>query len=262
MPAKKKKKTKKVASRKKATNKKSSKVVKKKATKKVAKKKTPAKKTTKKTAKKIAKKVAKKATKKATKKVATSAAKKKTVTKKTTKKVAKKQVKAAAKPAPKPAPVAKKPKKTTKVALLVRKEADDKVDEVEYFTQDELAYFKELLLKNREDIMQKARSALESGNIQMDTNEMTDEVDLASVTIAQNLQFRLLDRDRKLLGEINHALDKIQQGDFGYCEGTGELIPKRRLELRPWTRHSVKYKEVIERMKKSGRGVGDEDTQA
>ncbi len=257
MPAKKKKKTKKVASRKKVTKKKSSskvgkKAKKKKAVKKVAKKKAaPKKKTAKKTTKKVVKKAAKKVAKKTTKKVA-----KKTATKKTA--TANKKVAAKAPAKPKKAA----PKKVTKVALLVRKDSDDQSDVVEYFNQEELDYFKSLLEKHRDDIMQKARSALESGNIQMDTNEMTDEVDLASVTIAQNLQFRLLDRDRKLLGEVNHALDKIQQGDFGYCEGTGELIPKRRLELRPWTRHSVKYKEIIERMKKSGRGVGDEDTQA
>ena len=257
MPAKKKKKTKKVASRKKVTKKKSSskvgkKAKKKKAVKKVAKKKAaPKKKTAKKTTKKVVKKAAKKVAKKTTKKVA-----KKTATKKTA--TANKKVAAKAPAKPKKAA----PKKVTKVALLVRKDSDDQSDVVEYFNQEELDYFKSLLEKHRDDIMQKARAALESGNIQMDTNEMTDEVDLASVTIAQNLQFRLLDRDRKLLGEVNHALDKIQQGDFGYCEGTGELIPKRRLELRPWTRHSVKYKEIIERMKKSGRGVGDEDTQA
>ncbi|RYZ80456.1 MAG: hypothetical protein EOP06_25295, partial [Proteobacteria bacterium] len=54
-------------------------------------------------------------------------------------------------------------------------------------------------------------------------------------------------------------LEKIKSGEYGFCEGTGEPIPKRRLEVRPWCRHSVKFKEQLERMKKSGRGVGDED---
>ena len=63
----------------------------------------------------------------------------------------------------------------------------------------------------------------------------------------------------KLLAEIDHAIEKIDTGEYGFCEGTGEVIPKRRLELRPWCRHSVKYKEQLERMKKSGRGVADED---
>ncbi len=127
------------------------------------------------------------------------------------------------------------------------------------FSKEEIKHFKELLTVEKQKLMHKARQAMESGNIQLDKNEMMDEVDLASATIEQNLTFKLLDRDRKLLSEIEHALQKIETGDYGYCEGTGEPIPKRRLEVRPWCRHSVKYKELLERRKKSGRGVADED---
>ena len=127
------------------------------------------------------------------------------------------------------------------------------------FSKDELESFRSLLQVERSKILTKARKTMEEGNIQIDKNEMFDEVDQAAAMIDQNLTFRLLDRDRKLLFEIDHALGKIDSGDFGYCEGTGEPIPKRRLELRPWCRHSVKYKERLERMKKSGRGVVDED---
>lgn len=127
------------------------------------------------------------------------------------------------------------------------------------FSKEELETFRTLLLSERSKILVKARKTMEEGNIQIDKNEMFDEVDQAAATIDQNLTFRLLDRDRKLLSEIDHALLKIDSGDYGYCEGTGDPIPKRRLELRPWCRHSVKYKERLERMKKSGRGVVDED---
>ena len=129
----------------------------------------------------------------------------------------------------------------------------------EEFTAEDLEKFRELLKAEKETILHKARQALQSGQINLDKDEMYDEVDLASATVEQNLTFRLLDRDRKLLGEIEHALSKIDQGDFGYCEGTGEPIPKRRLEVRPWTRHSVKYKEQLEKKKKSGRGVADDE---
>lgn len=129
----------------------------------------------------------------------------------------------------------------------------------ELFSRDELEHFKARLYEEKEAILKKAKQTVESGTIKLDTNEMADEVDLASVTIEQNLTFRLLDRDRKLMAEIDHALAKIENGDYGYCEGTGEPIPKRRLELRPWCRHSVKYKEKLEKMKKSGRGVVDEE---
>ena len=129
----------------------------------------------------------------------------------------------------------------------------------ELFSSDEIEQFRQLLLSERGKILTKARRAREEGNIQIDRDDMFDEVDQASAMIDQNLTFRLLDRDRKLLTEIDHAIAKLDSGDFGYCEGTGEPIPKRRLELRPWCRHSVKYKEKLERMKKSGRGVVDED---
>lgn len=129
----------------------------------------------------------------------------------------------------------------------------------ELFSKEELEQFRGMLEAERDSILKKAEAMVRSGDIELDKNEMMDEVDLASVTTHQNLTFKLMDRDRKLLGEINHAIKKIDTGDYGYCEGTGEPIPKRRLEVRPWCRHSVKYKEQLERMKKTGRGVADED---
>lgn len=127
------------------------------------------------------------------------------------------------------------------------------------FTLEELESFKQSLLQAKKDILNKAKQAVDSGNIHLDKNEMMDEIDLASATVEQNLTFRLLDRDRKLLAEVEHALTKINNGTYGYCEGTGEPIPQRRLELRPWCRHSVKYKESMEKMRKPGRGVSDEE---
>lgn len=127
------------------------------------------------------------------------------------------------------------------------------------FNKDELETFRSLLLTEKENLLQKARQMVQSGNIQLDKNEMYDEIDLASATVEQNLTFKLLDRDRKLLAEIEHALLKIDTGEFGFCEGTGEPIPKRRLEVRPWCKYSVKYKEQLERRKKSGRGVADDE---
>lgn len=129
----------------------------------------------------------------------------------------------------------------------------------ELFSKEELEKFKKLLRDEKAKILENAQKAVRSGNINLDKDEMLDEVDLASATTEQNLTFKLLDRERKLLGEIEHAIHKIEVGDFGFCEGTGDPIPKRRLEVRPWCRHSVKYKEQLEKMKKSGRGVGDED---
>lgn len=136
---------------------------------------------------------------------------------------------------------------------------DEDIAKSDLFTYDEMVKFRDMLLKERDKILSKAREAVKTGSIRIDANEMMDEVDLASITIEQDLTFRLLDRERKLLAEIDHALNKIKHGEFGHCEGTGEPIPKRRLELTPWTRHSVKHKEQLEKRNKSGRGVADED---
>ena len=142
---------------------------------------------------------------------------------------------------------------------MAEKEKKGESGSKDYFTQEDLEYFRTLLLTEKDNIIKKAEQTVKSGNIELDKNEMLDEVDLASATTEQNLTFKLLDRDRKLLTAIERALKKIDDGEYGYCEGTGELIPKRRLEVRPWCRHSVKYKEQLERMKKSGRGVADEE---
>ena len=68
---------------------------------------------------------------------------------------------------------------------------------------------------------------------------------------------QIVERDAKLLREINHALSKLDDGTYGYCEGTDELIGRGRLRSRPWTRYSVAYKEEIEVGRRERRLVGE-----
>ncbi|MBH1989197.1 MAG: TraR/DksA C4-type zinc finger protein [Myxococcaceae bacterium] len=77
-----------------------------------------------------------------------------------------------------------------------------------------------------------------------------DEADLASEDAEISLETRLMDRDAKLLREVERALEKVQNGSYGLCEGTDEPIGYARLKLRPWTRYSVTYKEELEREEK------------
>lgn len=74
-----------------------------------------------------------------------------------------------------------------------------------------------------------------------------DEMDEASTNQDLALLFRLADKEQKLLAEIDAAFERLAQGSYGYCEGTGEPIGYRRLWLRPWARYSVQYKEALER---------------
>ena len=125
----------------------------------------------------------------------------------------------------------------------------EKIGISDILTPEELCHFKRKLVDKKAEIVAQSRLTIESNKIRLDANEMKDEIDLASMTIEQDLTFRLLDRSRKLLKEIDHALRKIESGDYGYCEGTGEVIPKKRLDLAPWVRHSVEHKQLLERRK-------------
>ena len=136
---------------------------------------------------------------------------------------------------------------------------DFDIAENEFFTKEELISFLKVLVDEKDKLLEKTKSTLNAGTIQLDSNEMMDEVDLAAATVEQNLSLRLLDRDNQQLAEIEHAIAKIGNGEFGLCEGTGEPIPKRRLELSPWTRYSVKHKEKLEKSKKVGRGANDDE---
>lgn len=78
---------------------------------------------------------------------------------------------------------------------------------------------------------------------------LADEIDIAQRSTDQAWLFRMADKDRKLLIEIEAALEKMHNGEYGVCEGTDEPIGFKRLELRPWTRYSVGYKEMLEREK-------------
>lgn len=74
-----------------------------------------------------------------------------------------------------------------------------------------------------------------------------DEADQASEDAEVALETRLMDRDAKLLREVERALEKVNDGSYGLCEGTDEPIGYARLRIRPWTRYSVTYKEELER---------------
>lgn len=81
-----------------------------------------------------------------------------------------------------------------------------------------------------------------------------DEADQAADDAEVSLETRLMDRDAKLLREVERALEKVSDSTYGLCEGTDEPIGYARLRLRPWTRYSVTYKEELEREeKRSGR---------
>lgn len=124
-----------------------------------------------------------------------------------------------------------------------------RTEEVEepVLSTEELEYFKEQLTTKKKEILAEARKVLESEKIKLDTNELKDEADIASITIENDLVLRLLDRSQAILREVDRALNKMVNGEYGYCEGTGEPIPRQRLRINPWVRYSVAHCERIEK---------------
>lgn len=76
---------------------------------------------------------------------------------------------------------------------------------------------------------------------------LSDEIDIAQQSTEQAYLFRFADKERKLLMEIDHAIEKMFVGEYGVCEGTEDPVGYKRLEVRPWTRYSVAYKERLEK---------------
>lgn len=116
------------------------------------------------------------------------------------------------------------------------------------FKKKELKHYKELLQQKREETLQ---SIAERKKLSFKSQQqITEELEQASQASEQALHMRLLDKDLKLLREIDLAIARFEDGSYGICEGTGEEIERKRLELRPWTRYSLEHKEELERKKK------------
>jgi DnaK suppressor protein len=116
--------------------------------------------------------------------------------------------------------------------------------------QKELDYFRDqLLAKRREllgDVASMEEEALRSTSGSNLSNLPIHMADMGSDNYEQEFTLRLVDKDRQLLREINHALSKIRDGTYGVCEGTGKPIGKARLEVKPWARHSIEYTRQME----------------
>jgi DnaK suppressor protein len=103
-----------------------------------------------------------------------------------------------------------------------------------------------LLDDKRKAVLERARLMLSEG-MTLDTNDLPDEMDLASSEYIQSFEFRLRGREKSLLSKIDLALKKIEEGTFGVCELCEEAIGKKRLEARPETSLCIRCKEDQER---------------
>ena len=116
--------------------------------------------------------------------------------------------------------------------------------------QKDLKRFKKMLEESKKQLLQSARKTL-TEEATFDTDDLPDEIDLASSEYQQSMVFRLRDREKYLLEKIDKALERIADGTFGLCEQCEEEISVKRLEARPVTTLCIRCKEEQEKEEKS-----------
>jgi DnaK suppressor protein len=115
----------------------------------------------------------------------------------------------------------------------------------------QLAYFRKKLLGWKEDILRESHDTLVT--LQNESLREPDVTDRASSETDWSLELRTRDRQRKLIAKIDAALRRIDDGEYGYCEVTGEPISLARLEARPIATMTIEAQERHERNEKISR---------
>ena len=121
----------------------------------------------------------------------------------------------------------------------------------EFMNPRQLAYFRAKLLGWKEAILEEEKGTL--AQLQNDSLREPDITDRASSETDWSIELRTRDRQRKLISKIDAALRRIEEGEYGYCEVTGEPISLARLEARPIATMTVEAQERHERQEKISR---------
>lgn len=108
-----------------------------------------------------------------------------------------------------------------------------------------LEYFRQKLEAWRDELLRDSAETLQ--NLQQDDLREPDVADRASSETDWSVELRTRDRQRKLVSKIDSALRRIKEGEFGYCEKTGEPISLRRLDARPIATMTIESQEAHER---------------
>jgi DnaK suppressor protein len=101
----------------------------------------------------------------------------------------------------------------------------------EYMNPKHLEYFRQKLFAWKEELLKESRETL--NHLREENWNEPDPNDRASIETETTIELRTRDRYRKLIDKIDVALKKIETGEYGYCEETGEEIGLKRLEARP-----------------------------
>lgn len=117
-----------------------------------------------------------------------------------------------------------------------------------FMNERQLEYFRRKLSTWKNELLEGSRDTIEG--LQDSTRAIPDVADRASEETDRALELRTRDRQRKLVAKIDAALRRIEEGEYGYCEVTGEPISLKRLDARPIATMSLEAQERHERREK------------
>jgi len=137
--------------------------------------------------------------------------------------------------------------KETKMATRLPKNYTPS-DKEPFMNAKQKEFFRRKLNDWRKEIINETKETL--SNLQYEANNFSDLADRASSETDRSLELRSRDRQRKLVGKIDEALARIDDGSYGYCEETGEEINLKRLIARPIATFSIDAQELHERKEK------------
>jgi DnaK suppressor protein len=118
----------------------------------------------------------------------------------------------------------------------------------EFMNLRQRAYFRSKLVAWKNEILREARETLD--HLAEESANHPDLADRASSETDRAIELRARDRQRKLISKIDAALQRIDDGTYGYCEETGEPISLKRLDARPIATLSIEAQERHERREK------------
>jgi DnaK suppressor protein len=124
-------------------------------------------------------------------------------------------------------------------------------DDDEFMNPLMTEFFRQRLMEWRNELLRESDQTLV--NMQTTSIQEPDIADRASLESERALELRTRDRERKLISKIDDALRRIETGEYGYCEDSGEPINIRRLIARPIATLSLEAQERHERMEKTHR---------
>lgn len=117
-----------------------------------------------------------------------------------------------------------------------------------FMNEMQLEYFRRKLLDWKAELAHDSRETIEG--LQESTRNIPDIADRASEETDRALELRTRDRARKLTSKIDAALRRIDEGEYGYCQVTGDPISLKRLDARPIATMSLEAQERHERKEK------------